>query len=331
MPESFAERLAPCPAVLMEGAVIERLKRETALELDPLLLNTPLIYDAAGRAAMTDIYTRYIAIGVKHGLPILVAAPTWRANAERIGRHTDRDMATVNRDAVDFVRQVAGNVDDRATPVFVGGLMACRGDAYQPEAALSADAAEAFHAPQAGALADAGAAYIMAATLPALSEAVGMARALSPLPVAYILSFVIGRTGTLLDGTDLKTAITAIDGAVSRPPAFFMVNCVHPRTLAMRLDREPAAGGAPFDGRLWGIQANTSTRTPDELDGRKTLDGASPEPFADMLADLNRRHGLKIIGGCCGTDHRHLAAVARRLTPAGRAVQSPSPSDGQTG
>lgn len=317
---SLHHRIAPYPAVLMEGAVIERIKRETALDLDPLLHNTPLIYSQAGRAAMTGIYSRYIAIAAEHRLPILVAAPTWRANIERIGSRLDRDVTTVNRDALEFMRKIAGVSPDPAPPVIVGGLMACRGDAYKPQEALSPSAAEAFHAPQARALTDAGADYIMAATLPALSEAMGMARLLSGLPVAYIISFVVGREGHLLDGTDLKAAITAIDNATARPPDFFMVNCVHPRTLAMRLEREPAGGGVPFNGRLMGIQANTSSRSPEELDGCGTLDGASPEPFADMLADLVRRHGLKIIGGCCGTDHRHIAAVARRIGPSAQTV-----------
>ena len=101
-----------------------------------------------------------------------------------------------------------------------------------------------------------------------------------------------------------------------------MVNCVHPQTLKKDLDDTAADCGRPFGGRLMGIQANTSTRTPDELDGCEALDGASPEPFADMLADLAIGYGLKIIGGCCGTDDRHIDAVARRLSPLGRRHKS---------
>ena len=172
-PDTLADRIAPYPAVLMEGAVIERLKRETGLDLDPLLLNTPLIYDDAGRTAMTRIYSRYITIAADYRLPILLAAPTWRANPERIGRRMNRDVAAVNRDAIDFMRGIANVAEIEEAPVIVGGLMACRGDAYKPQEALSAGDAEAFHAPQAQSLADAGADYIMAATLPALSEALG--------------------------------------------------------------------------------------------------------------------------------------------------------------
>lgn len=313
IPDRLGERLAPYPAVLMEGAVIERLKRETDLALDPLLLNAPLIYDAAGRTAMTAIYASYLAIATDHRLPMLVAAPTWRANAERAGSCAGGDVVRLNRDAVEFLRRIVDGRNAGQSPVLVGGLMACRGDAYDPAAALSARDAEAFHGPQASALADAGADYIMAATLPALSEATGMAARLSGLSVPYIISFVLGRDGALLDGTDLAAAIHAIDDGVSRPPAFYMVNCVHPQTLSKCLG-DPPGGGAPFDGRLMGIQANTSERPPDELDGRATLDGADPGPFADLLTDLNRRYGLKIIGGCCGTDERHIDAVARRLS-----------------
>ena len=300
------------PAVLMEGAVIERLRRETDLELDPELLNTPLIYQPAGRRAMARIYAGYIDIAVRHGLPIMLAAPTWRANPERLRRSGFDDAAKVNCDAVVFIREVCRPYADGAPPLAVGGLMACRGDAYDPGDALDADAAADFHRPQARSLAAAGTDYLMAATLPALSEAIGIARAMAEQSIPYIISFVIGRDGSLLDGTPLESAVDTIDGGEFTPPSAYLVNCVHPQTLVAGLGDRLTAGGT-LRRRLAGIQANTSTLRPEELDGVAELQSAPPEPFADALVDLHRRWGLKILGGCCGTDRRHIAAVARRL------------------
>jgi len=43
----------------------------------------------------------------------------------------------------------------------------------------------------------------------------------------------------------------------------------------------------------------------------------TPEVFGTSVALLHRELGLKILGGCCGTDDRHIRALAARLA-AGR-------------
>jgi S-methylmethionine-dependent homocysteine/selenocysteine methylase len=301
------------PAILTEGAVIERIRRETSVKLDPHLLNTSLIYSAAGREAMAQLYSQYLRIAASHRLPILVAAPTWRANPERVKQAAMGDVNTVNHDAVRFLRDVCNGCDCRTSPVMVGGLMACRGDAYQPQEALDTPSAEAYHRPQARSLATAGVDFIMAATLPALPEAIGLARVLASLPVPYIISFIVHRDGSILDGTPLTAVIEQIDRQVNPRPAFYMVNCVHPDTVVTGLGAALTEKSL-LRNRLWGIQANTSARTPDELDGSDALDTAEPEPFAAKVANLHTRFGMKVLGGCCGTDHRHIEAIAKRLS-----------------
>ncbi|WP_319407596.1 homocysteine S-methyltransferase family protein [uncultured Desulfosarcina sp.] len=315
MTASLLAQLDRYPVILTEGAVIERIRRETSLQLDPYLLNTGLIYSTAGRAAMAQIYSQYIRIAAVHRLPILVAAPTWRANPQRVKQAALGDVSTVNHDAVRFMRDVCHACDSRTSPVMVGGLMACRGDAYQPQEALDTPSAEAFHRPQARSLAIAGVDYIMAATLPALPEAIGLARVLASLPVPYIISFIVQRDGSILDGTPLALAIEQIDDQVDPRPAFYMVNCVHPDTVVTGLGAALTEKGL-LRNRLWGIQANTSAKNPEELDGSDDLDTAEPEPFADKMATLHTQFGLKVLGGCCGTNHRHIEAIAKRMSAA---------------
>jgi len=312
MTASLTNALKAYPAVMMEGAVIERIKRETPLDLDPHVLNTNLIYSRAGRLALTRIYTQYIAAAKNARLPILMAAPTWRANPERIQHAKLGGVRRVNRDAVQFLRSVCRPHGRNHAPILVGGLMACRNDAYRPQEALGTHAAQSFHQPQADALTEAGVDFIMAATLPARSEAMGLARVLASLSPEYILSFVIRADGSLLDGTPLARAIDHIDHEINRPPVFYMVNCVHPKALTACLAHWPTPQSR-LKGRLMGIQANTSTKDPEDLDGSEILDTAAPDPFSADLMILHTHYGIKVLGGCCGTDQRHIQTLANRI------------------
>ena len=174
-------------------------------------------------------------------------------------------------------------------------------------------AAEKYHQSQAQALSDSGVDFIMGATLPAVSEALGMAAAISGFGLPYVLSFVIRPDGSILDGTPLHTAITAIDSADFPEPLFYMVNCVHPTILGQALEKEVGLSKT-VRKKLIGIQANTSLKSPEELDGLEELDGSKPERLSDELLALHRKFGIKVIGGCCGTDQRHLEAIAARLS-----------------
>jgi S-methylmethionine-dependent homocysteine/selenocysteine methylase len=147
--------------------------------------------------------------------------------------------------------------------------------------------------------------------VPALSEALGLARAMAACGLPIVISFVARRTGVLLDGTPLEVAIATIDDRVDPAPVGYMLNCVHPFVLASALAAQPAA-----TRRIIGLQANTSAREPEELDGATELETAEPGPFARELAAVTRAFGLRVVGGCCGTDAEHIDALARLLAAA---------------
>jgi len=309
---TFLDAITTSKVILTEGSVIERLNREISMQLDPFILNAGLIYDEYGRAVLGDIYRKYIELGLKYKLPMTVFAPTWRANPERIGHSVYRKHANVNRDCVDFLNNIrCGHANDSQN-IFIGGLMACRADAYRPEQALSVREAEAFHRLQAKALAEAPVDFIMAATLPAVSEALGMASALSEFNLPYALSFVIRSDGSILDGTPLHRAVAQIDAATAPRPLFYMVNCVHPSIFQQGIDHELRSSPKLSD-RLLGLQANTSAKSPEELDGLSYLDTVEPEEFAQSLLSLHKSFGIKILGGCCGSDNRHIEEIARQI------------------
>ena len=296
------------PVILTEGAVIERLNRDATVELDPYIANAGLIYDETGKKAMERIYRQYIDIGVRYQLPVIVSAPTWRASSGRIGKSGYRGQDTIIKDCVNFINRIRQDYSENTDCIYIAGLMACRGDAYAHREALSAEEAKTYHHLQAQQLTEAGAEFILAATLPAVSEALGIAAAVSQCALPYSLSFVIGSNGTVLDGTPLQTAIETIDAAVDPRPLFYQINCVHPTVF-----REAIRHSESIFDRLLGLQANTSSKSPEELDGLDYLDTYEPKEFAESIVSLHRQFGLKIIGGCCGTDHRHIEEIAKQI------------------
>lgn len=308
---SFPTFLENSPFILGEGAVIERLRRNGTPELDPYLVNSAFIYEDAGRTALETICRQYLDIGCEFGVPLLMSTPTWRASRERI-EAAGRAGVDVNGDNVRFLDALRQNYGGYAEKVAVCGLMSCRGDAYNPAEALAPREAQEFHAWQAGKLAAAGVDFLLAATLPAVSEATGLAMALAATGQPYILSFIARPEGTLLDGTPLKDAVAAIDGAATPAPLAYMINCTH-ATFARSALLHETNSSPMVRRRMIGLLANTAALSPEDLDESVALVEEDPEIFGESVAGLQRELGLKILGGCCGTDGRHIRSLAARL------------------
>lgn len=300
----FSETFEKTDFILEEAAVIESLRRSGAAVLHPRLENALLIYDEAGRTALTGVYRDYVSIAQQAGVPILVCTPTWRANPERIA--TAGITRDVNGDAVAFLKQLKAQWMDQPSSLFIGGLVGCKNDCYKPVEGLSTDAAEAFHLVQVRQLADAGVDFLLAATLPAVDEACGIARAMQTTGFPYIISFVINRRGRIFDGQSLEQAIKKIDTACNRPPLGYMINCAYPSFL--RAHEQPRQVLA----RLIGFQANASSHDQEQLDGSEQLQADAIDDWGDRMILLNRRHGIKILGGCCGTGPAHLKYLIHR-------------------
>ncbi|MBQ8145098.1 MAG: homocysteine S-methyltransferase family protein [Butyricicoccus sp.] len=294
--------------VLMEGALGERLKREYGLTFDPIVAMAKLIYEEKSAAALTALWNGYIDIARRHHLPFLAATPTRRANRERAAEAGCTGQLL--HDNVRFLRNIQ---QSSGIPMYVGGLMGCRGDAYTGADALNESDARAFHSWQADRFREAGADYLYAGIMPTLPEAAGMAQAMAQTGLPYLISFTIQADGCLIDGTPIAEAIRYIDAAANIPPVCYMTNCVHPRIVRQAL-AQPCNNDPVVRSRFRGLQANTSPLSYTELDGAKDLLSSSPPVFAAEMLRLHREHPLTIWGGCCGTDHRHLEQLAKKLT-----------------
>lgn len=303
------ELLMENPLVLVEGSVIERIKREFNYELNPYIQNATLVYDAKGKLILDEIFTQYISVARKYELPMLNLAPTWRTNPECIEFSGYKDK-NVNADCVKFLDNIRNRYKDKTTELLIGGLVGCRGDAYNPQDALSYEEAYNFHRIQVKELSEAGVDFLLATTLPAFSEAHGIAKAMAESDCEYIISFVIRPDGTILDGTSLYDAISTIDNSISPKPTFFMLNCVHPTTCKQAIGTE-VNNTKLVRTRLKGLQANGSAKSPEELELLDKMDSESPKTWGKKMIDLYLNSELQILGGCCGTDHRHIRNIAK--------------------
>lgn len=297
--------------ILTEGAVNERLNRNPEIQLPEHVRSAGLIYDPSGRRALADLYREYMDIGKQYALPMMVLTPTWRAGPDQVRKEGLPGVDSVNRDSYTFLASIRDTYGLYGSQIYIGGLIGCRGDAYRPSESLETEQARQYHNPQAEALAQAGVDFAIAETLPALAEAAGIAWTFSDLRVPYILGFVLRPEGTLLDNTPLHTAISTIDQLVDRQPCGYIANCIHPSVLASALAHEQVYPNVLE--RVCGLQGNTSRLRPEELEGLSYLDTEDPEAFCVQMVQLNREFGINILGGCCGTDSRHIAAIAQAM------------------
>jgi S-methylmethionine-dependent homocysteine/selenocysteine methylase len=244
------------------------------------------------------------------GTGFVLDTATWRANmgwaaamAMDVGAIT-----AANRRAVDFAHDYRRRHETERLPILVNGVVGPAGDGYRADITRAVEAAEACHAVQIGALAGAGVDLISAVTMTHPDEAIGIARAASRHGLPHVISFTVETDGRLPDGTSLPDAIARVDAETDGSPLFYMVNCAHPTHFSGVLH-------GPWVDRIGGVRANASRLSHAELDVMTDLDDGDPEEFGTLYRDLGRLlPNLRLIGGCCGSDHRHVGAAARQFT-----------------
>lgn len=292
-----AELLTSGALVLTDGGIETRLVFDLGVALPEPLQSAALV----GTDELHEIYASYVAAGRAHGLPVIIGTPTFRAGA-RYAAAAGADVDEVNAAAVGHhlaIREAAGD----GPPILVAGVLGPMGDAYTPAQAPEVEEAERYHAIQAGALARAGVDLLFAPTFPAVDEALGCVRAMTATGLPAVISYVLDRDGRVLDGTPLADAVARVDAEAPTPPLYHSLSCIHPSVAARALEQVPP-------GRVLECKANGSPLTPAELVQLDHLEGDEPDVFAAQMWRLHTDHGLRILGGCCGTDERHMRALA---------------------
>ncbi|QIG42905.1 homocysteine S-methyltransferase [Nocardioides anomalus] len=262
----------------------------------------PLVEDEGGRALLTDYYEAYAAIAARAGAGLLLESPTWRANPDwgaRLG-YDAADLDRVNRAAVALMHERR-----EAHPeleVLVGGIVGPRGDGYVAGDRLDPAAYAEHHRPQLASVRAADADLATALTLTGADEAMGIVAAARDVGIPVAIGFTVETDGRLPDGTALAQAVATVDAAGG--PDWYLVNCAHPSHVAPALE-----GDGPWH-RVAGLRPNASRASHAELDQAEELDDGDPEQLSRDCQDLaGRLPGLRVLGGCCGTDARHVAAL----------------------
>jgi homocysteine S-methyltransferase len=273
----------------------------------PCFAAFPLLDDPDTRGRLRRYYDGYLDIARKHGAGFIVETPTWRANpdwARQLG-YSPEQLDAVNRAAVTLAEEVRAVAMADGITALVSGCVGPRGDGYDPGEAMTAEQAEQYHSVQIGTFADTTADQVTAITMTNAEEAIGVVRAASAAGIPAAISFTVETDGRLPTGQPLREAIEQVDAATDAGAAYFMVNCAHPTHFAEVLQQD-----GPWRQRLVGLRTNASEKSHAELDESTELDEGDPLDLGARHAAMHDRlPEVTVLGGCCGTDARHVAAI----------------------
>lgn len=268
-----------------------------------------LMESERGRAALRAYFDRYIKMALADRTGFILESPTWRANpdwAAEVGYGREA-LGLINRASIELMHELRAEYETPQTPMVISGCIGPRGDGYAPGQLMSPQQAQDYHAWQVGIFRDAGADLVSGITMTNLNEALGLVRAARAAGMPCVISFTLETDGRLPAGEPLKEAIATVDVETDGGPAYYMINCAHPTHFDHVLQE-----GEAWMRRLRGLRANSSRRSHAELDNAPELDTGHPEELGAQYADLlERLPHINVLGGCCGTDHRHVACISR--------------------
>ncbi|WP_306046747.1 homocysteine S-methyltransferase family protein [Nioella sp. MMSF_3534] len=296
-----------------EGPILHWVGLETDLIFSrgidlPGFASYPLLDDPETHEMLRGDYQALADFAREEGVCIMLDALTWVASRDRgreLGYSPER-LAESNRKAVRLITEVRDANPD--ANLILSGQMGPRGDGYEVGDQMTVAEAETFHGEQMGVLSEAGVELVNAFTMTYAAEAAGIARAARARGIPVVIAFTVETDGRLPDGTNLADAIEQVDATSESYPSYFLVNCAHPEHLA------PALDGDVRLNRLAGLVSNASRCSHEELDNAEELDAGDPEELGQQIGDLARANpNFRVFGGCCGTDFRHLRAMARNL------------------
>jgi homocysteine S-methyltransferase len=291
---------------LTDGGLETTLIFHEGVEL-PYFASFDLMKSKSGIAKLRAYYARYITMAKENGLGFVLEAHTWRANrdwAAKLG-YSRLELAQANRAAIALLADLRRTYEAPHSPIVISGNIGPRGDGYKVENAMTAREAADYHGEQIEVFRDTECDMVSAFTLNYVEEAIGVAKAARVADMPVVISFTVETDGKLPSGQTLKDAIGQTDRETNKAPVYYMLNCAHPAHFSNVL-RE----GEAWVNRLRGIRANASLRSHAELDAAPDLDIGDPVDLGWRYRDLRSRFPqVTVLGGCCGTDHRHVERI----------------------
>jgi len=267
-----------------------------------------------GESVLRKYFLTYAELAKRFNTGLVLETATWRANpdwGEKLDYSKDT-LAEANRKAVRLIEEIRSEYETPKTPIVISGCVGPRGDGYLADRAMSDKQAEDYHRTQIETFAGTAADLVTAITMNYAEEAVGLARAAKQANMPVVISFTVETDGRLPTGQSLGDAIKQVDDATSGYPAYFMINCAHPSHFD-----QVVGGGEPWVERIRGLRANASRMSHAELNEAPALDAGVPSDLGQEYAGLRNQQlkHLNVMGGCCGTDHRHIEHIASACLP----------------
>lgn len=297
---------------LMDGGLETTLIFHHGIHL-PEFASFPLLETPVGREMLNRYFRQYLDIAHSVQANFILDSVTWRANrnwGKRLG-YDEEALAEMNRQAIAHIESLRNEYEREQTQIVISGCLGPRGDGYAVEETMGMAEAEDYHTPQINTFASTNADMVAAFTINYPEEAIGMARAAEKAQIPIAISFTLETDGHLPNGQSLAAAVGQVDTATSGYPSYFMINCAHPTHFENILSR-----GEPELSRIRGVRANSSRKSHQELNESTELDSGNPAELGQHYISIKQHlQQLNIIGGCCGTDHRHVAAMATACVP----------------
>ncbi len=266
-----------------------------------------------GGAIISNYMTPYVEIAKSSGLGLVMETATWRASPDwgpKIGFGSEAELAEANCQAVALVSAMREANETPSTPIVVSGTIGPRGDGYDPGQIMSVSEAADYHSWQASIFAGTEADVVSAITMTNTPEALGVVHAAKAHAMPVVISFTVETDGHLPTGQTIQEAIAEVDDKTAGYPAYFMINCAHPTHFADKL-----ATSEGWVERVRGIRANASKCSHEELDNSEVLDDGNPSELGREIAEIRAAlPRVTIVGGCCGTDHRHIGEIAKHCS-----------------
>lgn len=273
-----------------------------------------LLQTSENEWALRKYFQTYAELATRFDTGLVLETATWRANpdwATKLGYSGDA-LAEANRKAVRLIEEIRNKYETPRTPIVISGCVGPRGDGYVPDNAMSENEAEDYHRMQIETFAGTAADMVTAITMNYAEEAIGVAQAAKRAIMPVVISFTVETDGRLPTGQPLGDAIKKVDAATSSYVAYFMINCAHPSHFT-----HAVSGHERWVERIRGLRANASRMSHAELDEAPELDVGNPAELGEQYAELRRQQlkHLNVMGGCCGTDHRHIEQIASACLP----------------
>ncbi|MEM9707624.1 MAG: homocysteine S-methyltransferase family protein [Pseudomonadota bacterium] len=291
--------------LLTDGGIETTLIFHEKIDL-PYFAAFTLLETEEGTATLRRYYERYIDVAHRQNTGLVLDSATWRASRDwgQLLGYDAEALAALNAKAIDLLFDLRWN-HQRAHPFVISGNIGPRGDGYVADELLTSAEAAEYHADQIAVFARSGADMVSAITMTHAGEAAGIAQTCAKYGMPLALAFTVEVDGRLPSGQTLGDAIAEVDGDGSAAPSYYMINCAHPDHFFDVIDP-----GSPWASRIRGLRANASRQSHEELDNAETLDDGDPLELArDYARLLDWLPNLRVFGGCCGTDHRHIEAI----------------------